>query len=110
MDSLSGSSAAARSGGESPWKSLSRERWDEVHGSGDFDRLCLEGFKRDAMEILWKIYVLAGADTDGDTEWHCSFDGAARATIFAVTDLRADYDESLTSTADELGSSLKAGA
>jgi hypothetical protein len=27
---------------ESPWKSLSRERWDADHGTGDFDRRLAE--------------------------------------------------------------------
>lgn len=27
-----------RGGAESPWKTLSRERWDADHGEGDFDR------------------------------------------------------------------------
>lgn len=46
-------------------------------------------------EALWECLVLSGADTDGDTRFHCSDDHAAKWTVAEVRQLREDYDEAL---------------
>jgi hypothetical protein len=47
-------------------------------------------------EALWECYVLSGADTDGDTYFHCSDAEAAERTVREVKQLRDDYDEALS--------------
>jgi hypothetical protein len=45
------------------------------------------------LDALWKCYVATGADTDGNTRWHCSTEQAVSAAVLAVEILRSDYDE-----------------
>lgn len=47
------------------------------------------------MEALWQCYSLSGADTDGDSEWHCEPEQAAKSAVVAVEQLRDEYDEAL---------------
>jgi hypothetical protein len=46
-------------------------------------------------EALWTCYVLSGADTDGDSKFHCDDVTALRITVDSVRTLRADYDEAI---------------
>ena len=45
------------------------------------------------MAALWDCYRISGADTDGDTRWHCTPADAARAAVHAVRELRTDYED-----------------
>jgi hypothetical protein len=54
------------------------------------------------LAALWEIYVLCGEDTDGDKKFHCPPENAARRTVEAVRELRADYDVALTEGAGEV--------
>lgn len=47
------------------------------------------------LNALWQCYVHSGADTDGDTGWHCSPEDAASCAVSAVKELRDDYNEAL---------------
>lgn len=48
------------------------------------------------LSDMWSAYVLTGADTDGDNEWHCEPAHAVVALMDAVGDLRGCYDEAVT--------------
>lgn len=48
------------------------------------------------LSDMWSAYVLTGADTDGDNEWHCEPASAGAALMDAVGDLRGCYDEAVT--------------
>lgn len=44
------------------------------------------------LEPMWEAYVQTGADTDGDTRWHCTPLEAARTLLSSVAQLRADHE------------------
>lgn len=74
---------------ESPWKTLARERWDEIYGAGDFDRLVAEGYKRDFHWLReaakrYRLEVIPGDDHEYELAHELDAAIAATSTRMAL--------------------------
>lgn len=49
--------------------------------------------RNEALGAMWQCVVATGADTDGDSRFHCTFEQACSRTVYEVTDLRRAYDD-----------------